>query len=237
MSEARRVSTAVMGLAERVAEVQRQVAAAAAASDRDPAEITIIAVCKTAPRESVDAAIDLGLRHFAENRVQDALRKFEAPLPAGCDLHLIGHLQTNKARPAVGLFDVIETVDRPSLISALEKEAARLEKRLPVLIQVNIAGEEQKAGCAPQEAHGLLAALTASSWLEPQGFMTMAPLVADPEEVRPVFRGLRELRDRLQEQFADVPLPILSMGMSNDYPIAIAEGATLVRVGRAIFGS
>jgi len=231
------VSTAVVGLAERVATVQQQVAAAAAASGRDPDDITIIAVCKTAPREAVDAAVELGLRHFAENRVQDALRKFEAPLPPGCDLHLIGHLQTNKVRPAVGLFDVIETVDRPSLITALEKEAARIEKRLPVLVQVNIAGEEQKAGCTPQEAHGLLAALTASPWLEPQGFMTMAPLVADPEEVRPVFRGLRELRNQLQEQFADVPLPVLSMGMSNDYPVAIAEGATLVRVGRAIFGS
>jgi pyridoxal phosphate enzyme (YggS family) len=225
-----------MGLAERVSLVQRQVAEAAAASGRAPDEVTIIAVCKTAPREAVDAAIDLGLRHFAENRVQDALRKFETPLPPGCDLHLIGHLQTNKARAAVGLFDVIETVDRPSLISSLEKEAARVEKRLPVLVQVNIAGEEQKAGCTPQEAHDLVAALTASPWLEPQGFMTMAPLVADPEEVRPVFRGLRELRDRLQEQFADVPLPVLSMGMSNDYPVAIAEGATLVRVGRAIFG-
>lgn len=231
------MSTAVVGLAERVATVQQQVAAAAAASGRNPDDITIIAVCKTAPREAVDAAVELGLRHFAENRVQDALRKFEAPLPPGCDLHLIGHLQTNKVRPAVGLFDVIETVDRPSLITALEKEAARIEKRLPVLVQVNIAGEEQKAGCTPQEAHGLLAALTASPWLEPQGFMTMAPLVADPEEVRPVFRGLRELRNQLQEQFADVPLPVLSMGMSNDYPVAIAEGATLVRVGRAIFGS
>lgn len=231
------MSTAVVGLAERVATVQRQVAEAAAASGRDPADISIIAACKTAPREAVDAAVDLGLRHFAENRVQDALRKFEVPLPPGCDLHLIGHLQTNKARPAVGLFDVIETIDRPSLIAALEKEAARVEKRLPVLVQVNVAGEEQKAGCAPHEAHDILAALTASAWLIPQGFMTMAPLVADPEDVRPVFRGLRELRDRLQEQFADVPLPVLSMGMSNDYQVAIAEGATLVRVGRAIFGS
>ena len=128
------MSTAVVGLAERVATVQQQVAAAAAASGRDPDDITIIAVCKTAPREAVDAAVELGLRHFAENRVQDALRKFEAPLPPGCDLHLIGHLQTNKVRPAVGLFDVIESVDRPSLITALEKEAARIEKRIPVLV-------------------------------------------------------------------------------------------------------
>ena len=230
------METTFVSLAAGVATVQHQVAEAAAASGRNPDDITIIAVCKTAPREAVDAAVELGLRHFAENRVQDALRKFETPLPPGCDLHLIGQLQTNKARPAVGLFDVIESVDRLSLVTALEKEASRIEKRLPVLVQVNIAGEEQKAGCAPQDAHDLLAALTASAWLEPQGLMTMAPLVADPEEVRPVFRGLRELRDRLQQQFADVPLPVLSMGMSNDYPVAIAEGATLVRVGRAIFG-
>ena len=230
------MSTAVGSLAERVALVERQVADAAEISGRTPEDVTIVAVCKTAPREAVDAAVELGMRHFAENRVQDALRKFETPLPRGCDLHLIGHLQTNKARPAVGLFDVIESVDRLSLIAALEKEAARIEKRVPVLLQVNISGEEQKAGCPPEEAHELLAALTVSRWLEPQGFMTMAPLVTDPEEARPVFRGLRELRDRLQEQFADVPLPVLSMGMSNDYPVAIAEGATLVRVGRAIFG-
>ena len=230
------MGTTFADLEERVKTVRREVAEAAVSNGRDPSEVTIVAVCKTAPREAVDAAVDLGLRHFAENRVQDALQKFENPLPPGCDLHLIGHLQTNKARPAVGLFDVIESVDRPSLITALEKEAARIEKRIPVLVQVNIAGEEQKAGCAPDEAYELLAALTASAWLEPQGLMTMAPLVADPEEARPVFRGLRELRDRLQEQFADVPLPVLSMGMSNDYPVAISEGATLVRVGRAIFG-
>lgn len=230
-------TTALESLAKRTATVRQQVAEAAASSGRDPEDITIVAVCKTAPREAVDMAAELGFRHFAENRVQDAMRKFETPLPSGCELHLIGHLQTNKARPAVGLFDVIESVDRPTLISALEKEAARIEKRLPVLLQVNIAGEEQKAGCTPQEAHDLLAALTTSLWLEPQGFMTMAPLVDDPEQIRPVFRGLRELRDRLQEQFADVPLPVLSMGMSNDYPVAIAEGATLVRIGRAIFGA
>jgi PLP dependent protein len=229
------VSTALGSLEERVATVQRQVADAAVSSGRDPGEVTIIAVCKTAPREAVDEAVGLGLRHFAENRVQDALRKFETPLPQGCDLHLIGHLQSNKARPAAGLFDVIESVDRTSLITALEKEAARIEKRIPVLLQVNVAGEEQKAGCAPGEARDLMAALVASPWLEPQGLMTMAPLVPNAEEARPVFRGLRELRDQIQEQFTDVPLPVLSMGMSNDYPVAIAEGATLVRIGRAIF--
>lgn len=230
------MGTTVVSLAERIASVQQLVADTAVAAGRAPGEVTIVAVTKTAPREAVDLAAELGMRHFGENRVQDALRKFEMPLPPGTALHLIGQLQTNKARPAVGLFDVIESVDRMSLVTALEKEAARAEKRLPVLIQVNIAGEEQKAGCAPEEAHSLLAALTASAWLEPRGFMTMAPLVADPEDVRFVFRGLRELRDRLQDQFADIPLPDLSMGMSNDYPVAVAEGATLVRVGRALFG-
>lgn len=226
-----------VGLAERIANVQAEVAAAAAAAGRPPDDVTVVAVCKTATREAVDAAAALGLRHFAENRVQAAQAKFAEPLPAGCDLHLIGQLQTNKARPAVAMFDMIESVDRASLIVALEKEAARAGKRLPVLIQVNIAGEEQKSGCEPAEAAALLAQLVATEWLLPQGLMTIAPLVDDPEDVRPVFRGLRELRDILQAHFPDVPLPTLSMGMSNDYPVAIAEGATLIRVGRAIFGS
>ncbi|MFT4037003.1 MAG: YggS family pyridoxal phosphate-dependent enzyme [Thermomicrobiales bacterium] len=225
------------GLAERIAGVQAEVAAAASASGRAPDDVTVVAVCKTATREAVDAAAALGLRHFAENRVQAAQAKFADPLPPGCDVHLIGQLQTNKARPAVALFAMIESVDRPSLIVALEKEAARAGKRLPVLLQVNIAGEEQKSGCEPAEAADLMAQLAASEWLLPQGLMTIAPLVDDPEDVRPVFRGLRELRDSLQAQFPDVSLAALSMGMSNDYPVAIAEGATLIRVGRAIFGS
>jgi hypothetical protein len=187
-------------------------------------------------RGLVDQAYALGLRHFGENRVQDAQRKFAAPLPADGVLHLIGQLQRNKARSALRLFDLIESVDRLSLIEELEKAAARENRRLPVLVQVNIAREPQKAGCAPEEAATLMARLSASSYLVPRGLMTIAPLVDDPEGVRPVFRGLRELRDRLRCANGDLDLPVLSMGMTNDFPVAIAEGATQVRVGRAIFG-
>lgn len=224
------------GLAVRLDRVRQSVYEAARAASRDPDEVTIVAVSKTVDRAAVDAAVIFGLRHFGENRVQDATRKFASPLPAGCALHLIGQLQSNKARPAVALFDVIESVDRASLIAALEKEAEKRGAPLKVLLQVNVAREEQKAGCSPEEAPLLLRQLAASPWLNPAGLMTMAPLVADAEEVRPVFAGLRHLRDDLQREHPNVPLTTLSMGMSNDYTIAVSEGATSVRIGRAIFG-
>lgn len=227
----------VTDLADRAVRVREQVSAAAQVAGRSPDTITIVAVSKTVEREVVDAAVALGFCHFGENRVQDAMRKFAMPLPSDCSLHLIGHLQSNKAKPAALLFDVIESVDRTSVIDALEKEAERRNKPLRVLLQVNIAREAQKAGCDPEEAAPLMQRLVTSPWFEPRGLMTMAPLVDDPEDVRPVFRGLRELRDRLQRQYTQVDLATLSMGMSNDYPVAIAEGATLVRIGRAIFGS
>ena len=223
-------------LEERIAAVRATIAAAAQRAGRRPEEITLVAVAKTVDRSAIDAAYALGLRRFGENRVQDARRKFATPLPPDAALHLIGHLQTNKARPAAALFDLIESVDRPSLIEALEKEAHRLGRRLPVLLQVNVAREPQKAGCAPDEAPALAARLRASSPLALRGLMTIAPLVADPEEVRPVFAGLRELRDGLVRADPSLDLGILSMGMSNDYPVAIEEGATHVRVGRAVFG-
>lgn len=223
-------------LASRIAAVTERVDRAARQAGRHPAAVTVVAVSKTVERGAVDEAFALGLRHFGENRVQDALRKFSDPLPKEAQLHLIGQLQSNKARPAVGLFDLIESVDRPSLIAALEKEGERAGVPVGVLLQVNIAREPQKAGCDPDEAAALMAQMVASPWLDPRGLMTMAPLVADPEAARPVFAGLRELRDRLQREFAAVSLATLSMGMSNDYEVAIAEGATTVRVGRAIFG-
>lgn len=239
MRQRERMSVGVVAeteLAARLTRVRETVAEAARASGRRPEEITIVAVSKTVDRAAADAAAALGVRHFGENRVQDAARKFAEPLPDACALHLIGQLQTNKARPAVSLFDVIESVDRPSLIAALEKEAARSEQPLDVLLQVNVAREAQKAGCAPEDADALVGQLARSEWLRPRGLMTMAPLVADEEDVRPVFAGLRALRDELQRRHPNLELATLSMGMSNDYRVAIAEGATSVRIGRAIFG-
>ena len=225
-----------MTLAERIAAVRATVAAAAAATGRQAEEITVIAVSKTVDRAAVDEAYALGLRHFGENRVQDAVAKFASPLPADACLHLIGQLQSNKVRPAAARFDLIESVDRPSLIDALEKEGMRQDRPVPVLLQVNVAREPQKAGCAPEDARALAARLHASPHLALRGLMTIAPLVADPEETRPVFAGLRALRDDLLGETPALDLGILSMGMTNDYPIAIAEGATHVRIGRAIFG-
>jgi PLP dependent protein len=227
---------AARGLAERVAAVLERVGDAAARAGRRPDEVTLVAVSKTVDRATVDAGYALGLRHFGENRVQDAVEKFREPLPEGSVLHLIGQLQSNKARPAAGLFDLIESVDRPSLIDALEKEGARRGEPIAVLLQVNVAREPQKAGCAPEAAAPLLARLVESPWLSVGGLMTMAPLSDDPESARPVFAGLRELRDLLQREFPTADLQTLSMGMSNDYEAAIAEGATAVRIGRALFG-
>lgn len=223
-------------LAERLVRVQEMVSEAAVRAGRSPQEITIVAVTKTVTRETVDEAYALGLRHFGENRVQDARIKFAEPLPPDAVLHLIGQLQTNKAKYAVSLFDIIESVDRPSLIDELERQGAKLNKAVDVLLEVNVSGEAQKAGCAPDHAPALVAQIEQRAHLRLRGLMTMAPLVDEPEMARPVFRALRELRDKLCEENPARQLTILSMGMSNDFPVAIEEGATHVRIGRAIFG-
>jgi pyridoxal phosphate enzyme (YggS family) len=174
------------------------------------------------------------MRLFGENRVQEAVAKFDPPLPDDAALHLIGQLQTNKVRQALRVVDCVESVDRLALVDAMQKEAAKLERIVPVLVQVNIAREPQKSGCDPADAAMLVEKIQQSANLRCDGLMTIAPLVSDPEDARPTFAGLRELRDALG---GAALLPVLSMGMSNDFAVAIAEGATLIRVGRAIFGS
>lgn len=226
-------------LPARVEKVLAMVADASRSSGRQPEDVTIVAVSKTVGRDAIDEAYALGLRHFGENRVQDAKRKLMdlGSLPDGVTLHLIGQLQSNKAKPAIALFDVIESVDRISLIDALEKEAERRSEPVSVLLQVNIAREPQKGGCEPETASALMERLVRSPWLLPRGLMTIAPLVADPEETRSVFSGLRTLRDTLQRKQSAVSLDTLSMGMSDDFRVAVEEGATSVRIGRAIFGN
>lgn len=222
-------------LRDRIERVQATIADAAIAAGRSPDEITLVAVSKSADRAAVEEAYAHGIRHFGENRVQDASGRFNPPLPGDTRLHMIGQLQSNKVRPALSLFSLIESVDRPSLIQALEKEAERRGQPVSVLVQVNIAGEAQKAGCAPEDTGSLVAQVQQSSWLHLRGLMTIAPLVSDPEQARPVFAGLRSLRDQLRDADPSRSLDVLSMGMTDDYPVAIAEGATEVRVGRAIF--
>jgi pyridoxal phosphate enzyme (YggS family) len=222
-------------LESRLLEVRKRGDRAAGLAGRDPSEITIVGVTKTVGRAEVDEAFALGLRVFGENRVQSAKAKFAEPLPDDAKLHMIGSLQSNKAKVAVELFDVIESVDRASLVEALARQTPGMGRPIEILLEINVAGEVQKAGCPLPEAGALLDLALSKPGLNPVGLMTMAPLVADQQDVRPVFRGLRELAREL-ENASGRPLPILSMGMSNDFEAAIAEGATHVRIGRAIFG-
>lgn len=224
-------------LRQRIEAVEARVEAAARAVGREPSDVTITAVSKTFPRELIDQAYAIGLSTFGENRVQEARQKFAGDLPAGMRVNMIGHLQTNKVRQALALFDRIESVDRPSLVEALEREAARLDSRLSVLLQVNIGREPQKSGCLPEEADELAGLIESSPHLRLDGLMGIVPLVESPELARPYFHELRELRDRLRDEVVEADLPVLSMGMSGDFEVAIMEGATHVRIGSAIFGT
>lgn len=224
-------------LADNLARVQERIAAAARRVGRNPAEVTLIAVTKTVPWERAQAVLALGVRHLGENRVQEAEAKYAGGLPPDVTLHLIGHLQTNKARAAARLFQLIHSLDRARLAELLEQEARGLPRPLPALLQVNVAGEASKFGLAAAEVPAAVDSFAYLPHLDLQGLMTIAPLAQNPEDVRWVFRGLRELRDQLRQRHPSLALPHLSMGMTDDYPIAIEEGATLVRVGRAIFGA
>jgi pyridoxal phosphate enzyme (YggS family) len=223
-------------LIERIRQVRLQVEAAAARSGRSADTVTIIAVSKTVPAERVARAYQMGLKVFGENRVQEAREKIAAlPYPL-IRWHLIGHLQTNKAARAVELFHLIHSVDSARLAEALERSAAARQKTQPVLLQVNVAGEASKEGVSVAGLPALAEAVLRQPHLQVQGLMTIAPYTEQPETVRPVFRRLREVRDELRERFPQGNWTELSMGMSGDYLVAIEEGATMVRIGRAIFG-
>lgn len=219
----------------RLAAVHERIAGAAARAGRTPAEVTLVAVCKTVGRYDIDAAYAAGQRDFGENRVQDARAKFSDAVPADLRLHMIGSLQTNKVRQVVGMFDLVHSVDRIALVDEIERRAAAQGTVQPILVQVNIAREQQKHGCLVEDIDPLIEAILCAPHVHLRGLMTMAPLTATAEEARPVFVGLRELRDELRVRFPQADLRDLSMGMTNDFEAAIEEGATLVRVGRAIF--
>jgi pyridoxal phosphate enzyme (YggS family) len=223
-------------ISDRIARVRRRIAIAATASDRDPSEVTLVAVGKTFPPEMLAAAVAAGVTDLGEIRVQETAAK--KPLVPAASWHLIGPLQRNKARRALELFDVIHTVDRPDLVQRLEYllEEHWPERRQPILIEVNVGREPQKSGVLPEDAAALLTSALATSHLEVVGLMAIPPLSADPEQARGHFRTVRDLRGRLEDRCGSA-LPELSMGMTQDFEIAIAEGATMVRVGTAIFGS
>lgn len=223
-----------MGIAENLEKVKKRIQSACEKSGRNPDSVILVAVCKGHPPEAVKEAFECGVRIFGENKVQEA--KGKIPLcPSGISWHLIGHLQTNKAKDAVRLFDMIHSVDSLKLAAELDKRAAQVQRKIPVLLEVNVSGEVSKFGYPPSLLIGEIKELSAFPNLDLQGLMTMAPFVDDPELTRPVFKKLRELRDEC-EQVLGRPLPHLSMGMTNDFEIAIEEGATMVRIGTAIFG-
>lgn len=223
-------------LQERIAITLERVAQACAVSGRDVSDVKVIAVTKYVPLDTVAAVLEAGLTDIAESRWQDAEPKWNALGHKGI-WHFIGHLQTNKVKDVIGKFEYIHSLDRLSLARELHKKADAAGLDVKVFLQVNISGEDTKFGLPPEAVEGFLKDIAPLSRVKVIGLMTMAPHEEDPELTRPVFRGLRELRDSLN-QLALTPEPIqeLSMGMSNDFEVAIQEGATRVRLGTVLVG-
>jgi len=225
--------------------VRERIAAAAERAGRDPSEITLVAVTKSQPPEVVVAGYRLGLRDFGENRVQEALDKMpqvaallaaEQASGAALNWHMIGHLQRRKVRDVVEPFALIHSVDSVRLAQEIHKRSQAIGRVMPILLEVNVSGEVTKFGFKPEEVASAMPDLLELSHVRVLGLMTMAPIVREPEEARPYFRRLRELRDQLARRFPEVAWRHLSMGMTDDFEPAVEEGATMVRIGRAIFG-
>jgi pyridoxal phosphate enzyme (YggS family) len=218
-----------------LAALRERIDAACRAAGRSPDEVRLLLASKTQPPERIREAASAGATLFGENRVQELARK--APELEGLPIewHMIGHLQTNKVRQVLDWVRVIQSVDRLSLVEALERELEKRDGRVKVYLQVNTSGEESKSGVRPEEAESLARAIVRSGRLELEGLMTIATNSPDPEDARRCFRLLREVRDRLVEQGIGAPRE-LSMGMSGDLEVAIEEGSTLLRVGSAVFG-
>ena len=221
----------------RLAALLARIQSAAANAGRAGDGIRLVAVSKTFPSEAIRQAIAAGVSDIGENYIQEARNKFEALQGTAVKWHFIGRLQTNKSRDAVRMFDLIHTLDSYKLALELDRWARRLQKIQPVLIQVNVAGEATKAGVAPEEALSLVRQAAALENIAVKGLMTMPPYFNAPEKVRPFFAALRQLRDRIRhEEIANIGMQELSMGMTGDFEAAVAEGATLVRIGTALFG-
>ena len=224
-----------MDLAANLEVVRQRIEAACARAGREPASVTLLAVTKTQTPEVVSEAAKLGLTLFGENKVQEA--KAKIPLCHGrLRWHMIGHLQSNKCRDAVELFEVIQSVDSLPLAQEINRRAEQAAKRMPILLEVNAAGEASKFGYRPEQLLGELGRLNALPRLEIHGLMTVPPWTPEPETARPIFCQLRELKAKC-EQIIGAPLPELSMGMTGDFEVAIEEGATMVRLGTALFGA
>ena len=225
-----------MSIADNLKTVLDRIAAAAQRTGRDPSSVKLVVVTKTVDVARIRDAVAAGALILGENRVQEAKEKIEMLGPVA-SWHLIGHLQTNKAKYAVRLFYLIHSVDSIELAGEIDRQAAKIGKVQDILIEVSIAGEESKAGAAIEQTAGLVRDAAKLGHLSIKGLMTIPPFLDDPEQVRPYFRKLRELSETIaQERIPGVSLKELSMGMSSDFEVAIEEGATMVRVGTAIFG-
>lgn len=228
-------------IARNLESIRCRIEAACRRAGRDPREVTLIAVTKTVPATEVLTAYRYGVRHFGENRVEEALPKiaeFQRMLSAGEPApiwHMIGHLQRRKVRDAMPAFDIVHSVDTVRLAMEMSKRLEPLGKEMPILLEVNISGEASKYGFAPADVPAAVEEILRLPRLSIRGLMTMAPIVARPEDARPYFVRLRELRDELAARYPEAQWSELSMGMSDDFEPAVEEGATMVRIGRAIF--
>ncbi len=223
-----------MELDERLHHIRNCMHKACELAGRDPSGVMLLPVSKNHTADSVRELTYHKCRAFGENRVQEAKLKISA-CPGNLEWHLIGHLQSNKCRDAVRFFDMIQSVDRMSIAEEINKHAHIAGKDMPILIEVNVAGEASKHGFRPEELIEQINAINSLPRLEIHGLMTIAPWTPDPEKIRPVFRRLREIKEEC-EQILEAPMQHLSMGMSGDFEVAIEEGATIVRIGTAIFG-
>ncbi len=227
-----------MTIQDNLQAINKAIHATALACDRDPSTIQLLAVSKHHPISSIQEAIDAGQKSFGENYIQEAEIKCKA-LHQDASFHFIGHVQSNKAKVAASLFDVVETVDRFKLAKALHKQLEKENKQLDILVQVNIANDPNKHGVAPHDTITLLKEITALPTLKPMGLMTMPPYSQDLEQTRAHFKALRDLSKTCAEKglFYNNEAVQLSMGMSHDFKVAIEEGSTCIRVGTAIFGA
>ncbi len=219
---------------ERLESVLKRIESAAKRAGRDPNEITLVAVSKNFPADAVKEAHSLGLRNFGENRAQELKGKYEELRDLDITWHFIGRIQTNKVKYFVPIADYVHSVWRKEELDEIEKRASKIDKTMKIFIEMNISGEESKAGIKEDEIRDFLKIANGYDHVEVIGLMTMAPFVENPEDIRWVFRRLREIRDEMSKDFPS--LKDLSMGMSNDFEVAVEEGATFVRIGTAIFG-
>jgi len=227
----------LIGLIERLHDIKKRIEKTAQNCGRDPKTIRLVAVSKTVPADRVKEAIEAGVTDLGENYVQEARAKFNALATYPASWHFIGHLQSNKAKYAVRIFDLVHSVDTLKLARELNKYSKKINKVQEILIQVNVSEENSKSGVYVKDVHDLIKEISLLDNLSIKGLMTMPPFFNDPERVRPYFSALRDLRDRIKrESLPNVGLDELSMGMTGDFEVAILEGATLVRIGTAIFG-